>query len=244
MGIAATEIIEENERLKGEVKVLSLRVKSLEKELYGRRADKRPMEDAAQTRLEGIEESSAWEAEKIEATRPAARKERKGKKKGPKPLNPDLPRVTESVPDPDLKDLICPVTGQMMKRAFTEKIEVLARKPPEYYVREIIRTVFASPTGDAVSYSPWPVDVLPKSRIDVSLIASIVSGRFADHQPYHRQSQQLSRYGVDLAPNTQGRIRQKGFTNRSLAVGWAVMAHNLWLISRLLAQQDRQAQAA
>jgi transposase len=110
--------------------------------------------------------------------------------------------VTETVPDPDLKDLICPVTGQMMKRAFTEKIEVLARKPPEYYVRELIRTVFASPGGDAVSYSPWPSDVLPKSRIDVSLIATILTGRFADHQPYHRQCGQLARHGIDLAPNT------------------------------------------
>jgi hypothetical protein len=36
MTVAAPEIVEENERLKTEVKILSLRVKALENELWGR----------------------------------------------------------------------------------------------------------------------------------------------------------------------------------------------------------------
>lgn len=202
MSAVSPQVLEENERLKTENKILSLRVKALEKELFGRRSDKRPAEDPGQGKLDGIEESTKWKDEQAEPSQPVRKPQRKGKKKGPKPINPDLPRVPEAVPDPDLKDLICPVTGELMKRAFTEKIEVLARKPPEYYVREITRTVFASPGGDAVSYTPWPDDVLPKSRIDVSLIATILTGRFADHQPYHRQCEQLRRHGIDLAPNT------------------------------------------
>lgn len=38
-----------------------------------------------------------------------------------------------------------------------------------------------------------------------------------------------------------GRLRQKGFDNRSLAVAWSVLGHNLWLVARLLAQQEDQA---
>ncbi len=204
MTVPALEILEENQHLKTEVKVLSLRVKALEKELFGRRSDKRPAENPNQGVLAGIEESAAWEEPEAEVAPRSSRKpERSGKKKGPKPLNPDLERVTETVADPELKDLICPVTGQLMKAAFTQKIEVLARKPAVFFVREIIRTVFTSPGGDAVNYSPWPEDVLPKSRIDVSLIATILTERFADHQPYHRQCEQFRRHGVDLAPNTQ-----------------------------------------
>lgn len=41
-----------------------------------------------------------------------------------------------------------------------------------------------------------------------------------------------------------GRLRQKGFDNRSLAVAWSVLAHNLWLVARLLAQQEDQARKA
>ena len=44
--------------------------------------------------------------------------------------------------------------------------------------------------------------MLPKSRIDVSVIAHLLTSRFADHQPYHRQSGQLKRHGVTLASNT------------------------------------------
>lgn len=233
MTVFAPEILEENGRLKAEVKLLTLRVKVLEKELYGRRSDKRPTENPNQGLLFGIEESDAWEEPKPEIVRPTRKSEGSGKKKGPKPLNPNLPRFSEIVPDPDLKDLVCPVTGLLMKAVFTEKIEVLARKPAEFYVREIIRVVFASPGGDAVRYSPWPKDVLPKSRIDVSLIATILTGRFADHQPYHRQCEQFRRHGIDLAPNTQvSLVRQacekleflyKAIIRKTLASGYIQM---------------------
>lgn len=196
------------EELKAEKKRLELRVKALQKELYGSKADRRKKEEnPAQQTFAGMEEalSPNEEAAKPDIA-PKKRTERKGKKKGPKPLNPNLPRVEEQVPDPELKDLICPVTGKPMKAAFTEKVEVLARKPAEYYVRVLIRQVFASPTGDAMAYSPWPSEVMPRSRIDASVIGSILCARFADHQPYHRQSGQLARLGVELAPNTMGSL--------------------------------------
>ena len=41
-----------------------------------------------------------------------------------------------------------------------------------------------------------------------------------------------------------GRLRVKSFARRELAVGWSVLGHNLWLIARLLAQQEREAKAA
>lgn len=41
-----------------------------------------------------------------------------------------------------------------------------------------------------------------------------------------------------------GRLREKGFERRSLAVGWSVIGHNLWLISRLLAQQESETKVA
>ena len=200
------EILEENERLKVEVHILSLRVKSLERELYGSRSDKRPAkEDPAQSTLEGIEAESRWdesEAEEAAPQRKSKGRKHRGKKKGPKPINPDLPRVEETVPDPDLKDLICPVSGNPMRPAFTETIEVLARKPAEHYVRRITRTVFTGSSQTAPVYSSWPCEVLPKSRIDASVIAHVLTARFADHQPYHRQCKQLARYGLELSPNT------------------------------------------
>lgn len=64
---------------------------------------------------------------------------------------------------------------------------------------------------------------------------------FADLQK--RRASTEARIAI-LNQKLGGRPRQKGYTNRALAVGWAVLAHNLWLISRLLAQQEKQARAA
>jgi hypothetical protein len=41
-----------------------------------------------------------------------------------------------------------------------------------------------------------------------------------------------------------GRLREKGIQRRNVVLGWSVLAHNLWLISRMLAQQDEKAKAA
>ncbi len=207
MVLPPQQLVQEVDQLRIENRVLTLRVKALEKELYGSRSDRRRAEDPNQARLEGIEEQAAWdEAHLAQQGTPAGvkpqRKENSGKKKGPRPINPDLPRIEESVPDPQLKDLICPVTGKPMRAAFTGSVEVLARKPAEYYVRRLIRTVFTGASEVAPVYSPWPGSVLPKSRIDVSVIANVLTSRFADHQPYHRQCAQLRRHGVELAPNT------------------------------------------
>lgn len=193
------------EELEAENKRLALRVKALEKELYGSRSDRRPAADPNQTTFEGIDGSCEEDPAPAPKNGPR-RKERKGKKKGPKPINPDLPRVDETIPDPDLKELICPVTGGPMKFAFEEKIEVLARKPAEYYVRVLTRRVFASGGGDAMAYSPWPAGIMPRSRIDASVVGSILCARFADHQPYNRQCGQLERHGVHLARNTVGSL--------------------------------------
>jgi len=76
------------------------------------------------------------------------------------------------------------------------------KRPARYFVRRIHRNVHVSAAGEAPVYSPWPRDVMSKSRIDTSVIANLLTGRFADHLPYYRQSGQLKRLGVELAPNT------------------------------------------
>lgn len=219
----------EIEELKAENKRLDLRVKALEKELYGSRSDRRKPEDDKQTTFSGIDEASESAVDSSTPAGAPRRKERKGKKKGPKPLPPHLPRVEERITDPSLKELICPITGQIMKSAFEERVEVLARKPAEYYVRVLIRHVFASPQGDALAYSPWPADVMPRSRIDASVVGSVLSARFADHQPYSRQSDQLERHGVNLSRGTLCslvRLAEQKLENIYQAVVRQTLAHD------------------
>lgn len=64
---------------------------------------------------------------------------------------------------------------------------------------------------------------------------------FADLQ--RRRGSTEARIAI-LNQKLGGRLRQKGYANRALAIGWAVLAHNLWLLARLLAQQAESAEAA
>lgn len=194
------------EELEAENKRLELRVKALEKELYGSRAERRKGEDPNQGTFAEVDAVETETPEPAPSTTPGPRRERKGKKKGPKPLNPNLPRIEETIEDPDLGELICKFTGEPMRHVFDETVEVLARKPAEYWVRVLKRRVFASPGGESMAYSPWPSDVMPRSRIDASVVGSVLCARFADHQPYSRQSGQLARHGVKLDRGTLGSL--------------------------------------
>ena len=60
----------------------------------------------------------------------------------------------------------------------------------------------------------------------------------------HRRAGTEGRIGTVKNRWLGGRLRAKGYTNRNLAVGWAVLSHNLWLLARKLAQQDDEKKKA
>lgn len=188
----------ENEQLAVEVRVLELKVQKLQRQLWDKKSERVAPDDGKQR---GLFEEPAAEA--VAPARAPAGKNRDGEgkervRKGPKPLDPALPREVIAVPAPDLAKLICPVTGKPMQPGFIEQLEVLARRPPEYYVKHYERTVFVSPANTAPVYSPWPADVLPRARMHASVVAHIAAAHYCEHTPFHRLEQQLARVGVDL----------------------------------------------
>jgi transposase len=123
--------------------------------------------------------------------------------RGPQPLDPALRREVIVLPDPPPNERRCPVTGAPMRVGFTERLEVLARTPAVYYVKRYERTVFVSPAKSAPVTTPWPADILPRSRMHASVIAHIAAAHFSEHVPYYRLEQQLARTGVSLPRSTQ-----------------------------------------
>ena len=187
--------------LRVEKRWLELRVKDLETQLFGRKSERRG-DPAGDNNLEWEELLGAAQALAPTPTPAAPPAKSPGRKStiamGPKPLDPALPREVIKLADPDLKDLICPVTRRPMQPAFAETLEVLARRPAVYYVQRYERTVFTSPAKTAPVYAPWPADVLPRARVHASIVAHIAAAHFCEHQPYHRLEKHLGRLGVDL----------------------------------------------
>lgn len=191
----------ERETLLATNRLQAFEIEKLRRELWSPKSERYVPDETKQGKLfdDPVQPASAPEPERKGARRPA----RRGAPKGPKPLDPSLPRETVRVPDPELKELICPETGRSRQPAFVQQLEVLARRPAQYYVKVYERVVFTSPAKTAPVYSPWPSDVLPRSRMHASVVGYIACAHFADHQPYFRIEQQLARVGVELPRNCQ-----------------------------------------
>lgn len=139
-------------------------------------------------------------------------------KHGPKPFDPNLPRVHIKLPDPPPEERICPVTGRPMRVGFTDEIEVLEIIPASVVVRVLERNVFVSPGKSAPVYTPWPDDVLPRPRVHASVMGHIAAEHFSEHQPYNRMEKKLQRAGVRLPRATQvSLMRQLNKTVRPMA---------------------------
>ena len=188
--------------LEAERRQLELKRHVLQQQLWGRKSERGMPEDPAQPDLFAEPTPAPLESPKPARTRSEAAA-RRPQPKGPKPLDPALPREVIAVPAPEAKDLICPVTERPMQPGFVETLEVLARRPPLYFVKRYERTVFVSPAKTAPVYPPWPSDVLARSRVHASVIAHVATAHYADHLPFHRIEQQLARTGVALPRNTQ-----------------------------------------
>lgn len=189
---------------RAERKLLLLKIQDLEQKLHPASARPKGAVDILSLFGEAaaVEGSASAAAEKVEPHRKAPRR-RSPTPTGPKPLDPGLRREVIQLPDPAPASRVCPVTGAPLFPGWTEQLEVLARKPAEYFVKHYERTVWVSPEKTAPVYTPWPADVLPRSRMHASIIAHIAASHFSEHVPYYRLEQQLARTGVSLPRSTQ-----------------------------------------
>ncbi|MDB6170303.1 MAG: family transposase [Verrucomicrobia bacterium] len=189
-------------------RILELKVQKYERMLWAKKSERLTPADQKQGTLfndpAGVAPAPVPPAPKLSASVRGPRLP-----KGPKPLDPALPREVIAVPSPALKELICPETRQPMRPGFVETLEVLARRAPEYYVKRYERTVFVSPAKTAPVYAPWPAEVLPRSRMHVSIVAHLASAHYCEHQPFHRIEQDLARKGVHLPRNSQVSLMQQ-----------------------------------
>lgn len=185
-----------------ERRIFELKVRKLERMLWARKSERLAPKDERQTSLFSDPAGEA-PAPVPPAPKPDEKERGPRRPKGPKPLDPALPREVIEVPSPELQDLICPVTGRPMQPGWVETLEVLARRAPEYYVKSLQRTVFVSPAKMAPVYSPWPADILPRSRVHVSIVAHLAAAHYCEHLPFHRIEQDLARKGVHLPRSSQ-----------------------------------------
>ena len=176
---------------------LTHQLEVMRKHLFGRKSEKRPVEeyDGSQLDLfakqpEATEEEIAEEAS--EPTRP------RSKKKGRQPLPKDLPRE-EIVYELDEEERTCSC-GCEKTRIGEDATEQLELIPAKLYVVRTVRPKYACPKcRDGVAQRPLPAQPIPRGMAGPGLLAWIVVSKYADHIPLCRMERMFARHGIDLS---------------------------------------------
>ena len=159
--------------------------------------------------LQESDELNAAEEKEAEATEHIEYDRKKGKNKN---LNgrvaiPDYLERREIVLDLADEQKICPITGKEMIKIGEDITEQLAVEPPKFYVNRYIRPKYASSdrrkgAKAGVRKAPLPDSPIDRCKADVSLLASIIIDKYADHMPLYRQEQKYQRQDIRLPANT------------------------------------------
>jgi len=179
----------------------SVRLEALEAELaqlkrmiFGNKSERFIPSDSNQLSLGIIAEEKQPElkTEKIAYTRTKAEKQHKHQ--GRMPLPAHLPRV-EHIIEPEGKT-------EDMKKIGEEITETLEYIPGKLLVNKYVRPKYAKPQGEGVVIGTLPSRLIEKGIAEASLLAYILTSKYVDHLPLHRQIEAFKRLGIKLPPST------------------------------------------
>lgn len=190
----------ENKRLKNELILLKEQLDWLKRQIFGKRSE-RIINDETQQQLyfEGFEpQPEAKTKTKTIDAHTRRTPDRDGKDKIEIPS--DLP-VRQTILDVPEDEKVCQETGEALVQIGVEVTQKLAHEPGSYYIKEILRPKYAKPKGQeaGIVVAELPDSLLPKCRADESLLAEIVTRKFADHLPIYRIEQILKRDGIKIS---------------------------------------------
>jgi transposase len=115
----------------------------------------------------------------------------------------DLP-VKRVLMDLPAEEKVCPQTGLPLVEIGNETSRKLARKPEQFYIIEYVRPKYASKAAPelGVKYRGLPDAVIPRCPADESLLAFVLTSKFADHLPLYRLVEILDRSKIKISRQT------------------------------------------
>ncbi len=195
------ELIVERKQLRAEmaelhakVAELNARLDALLKHRFGQRSERRKEE--------------ATPKDKSEPDKPKGKRDEHGRK----PLPEHLERRT-FVHDLSDAEKLCPCCGKPRVCIGEQTTEQLDMEPVHFFVRRTVKKTYACQECDPEvvpveqrfqTAGPAEVGPIARGLCGPGLLAHVITAKFADHVPIHRQAGQLARSGAELAPSTLG----------------------------------------
>ena len=124
------------------------------------------------------------------------------RRRGRTPLPKDLPRQ-RTVLEPEAAALTCAQCATAKTRIGEDITEELDYEPAVLRVHEYVRPKYACPQCEAgVVQAVLPARPIEQGRPGPGLLAQVVTAKYADHAPLHRQEGIFARSGVALSRRT------------------------------------------
>jgi transposase len=185
-----------------EISLLMDQIRLLRAQIFGRKSEKDVASSGPQQLLifDEVLAPAEQAEEEAEITIPAHAR----KKRGRKPLPEDLPRV-EVIHDVAAEEKICgcgcekSCIGEEVSEqldVIPAKMQVIRHIRPKYACR---RCEGIEDDGPTVAIAPVPVQMIPKSIASPGLLAHVLTAKFVDALPFHRQEGIFKRHGVEVS---------------------------------------------
>src|SRR6201993_2983589 len=178
---------------------LQLVIAKMQREKFGPRSEKsQRLIDQLELQLEERAAAAGEDEAKVEAARVEVRGSTRHA--ATRPTFPaDLPRRRIVHPAPTC----CPGCGGTKLSKIGEDVtETLDVVPRQWFVTEHVREKFSCRSCERITQPPAPVHALARGFAGPSLLAMMLVGKYANHQPLNRQSEQFAREGIELSVST------------------------------------------
>lgn len=117
---------------------------------------------------------------------------------GRRPLPPSLPRETIVI-EPESEDKVCAECHRDKDKIGEEVTEKLEYIPASFYVKRYVRSKYGCKTcGNNIAIGALPPMVIDKGVPGESVLAHIITSKFADHNPLNRLEGIFKRHGVEM----------------------------------------------
>ena len=182
-----------------QIEHLKLLIAKLQRMQFGRRSEKVERQiEQLELKLEELEANRGESAPAVQqpaaasTSAPAARPARR-------PLPEHLPRQIETHTP---AEQACPQCGGTLARLGEDVSEMLEYVPASFKVIRHVRPKLSCTGCDAIVQAPAPSRPIARGIAGPGLLAHVLTAKYCDHLPLHRQNAIYAREGVDLEDST------------------------------------------
>jgi transposase len=183
-----------------EIQHLKLLIAKLQRMQFGRRSEKVERQiEQLELKLEELEANRAESTPVVEQPAAVASIAAPTAKPARRPLPEHLPRQIETHTP---AEQACPQCGGTLARLGEDVSEMLEYVPASFKVIRIVRPKLSCTGCDVIVQAPAPSRPIERGIAGPGLLAHVLTAKYCDHLPLHRQNVIYSREGVDLEDST------------------------------------------